>query len=242
MNNTHEQELLPRIGIMGAMEEELRYLLALLRDPKLLKHGGFCFHIGKLHEISVIILRCGIGKVNAAAGATILLDRFGVNTIINTGSAGGLRDNLRIGDIIVSTKVHYHDVNLTTFGYEPGQLPGMPAVFKADPDLIQQALKIGQSFESRIFSGAICTGDTFISTPQELEIVRKRFPKALACEMEAAAIAHTCHIYKCPFVIIRSLSDIAGVSSSATFKKFIAEAGKNAASLIESMIFERVNF
>ncbi|WP_103328006.1 5'-methylthioadenosine/S-adenosylhomocysteine nucleosidase [Bacteroidetes bacterium endosymbiont of Geopemphigus sp.] len=126
--------------------------------------------------------------------ATILLDHFVVKAVINTGSAGGLKENLHIGDIIISTKVHYHDVDLTAFGCKPGQLLNTPTVFKANLNLIQQALKSGQSFGLPVFSGAICTGDTFISRPQELEIVRKRFPEALACEMEAGAIAHTYHI------------------------------------------------
>lgn len=240
MRHTSERTSLPFFGIIAAMKEEVSPLAALLEDKKSSKYAGFSIHMGQLHGVPVVVLECGVGKVNAARGATILLEKFRVDLIINTGSAGGLKEDLCIGDVIVCDKAYYHDVDLTAFGYKLGQLPNMPAVFQADPKLVDQALRGGKSLGLRIFLGSICTADAFVSTNEQLENIRKNFPKAIACEMEGAAVAQICHIYKCPFVILRSLSDIAGVSSNVTFHKFIAKASKNAASLVACLALKSI--
>lgn len=169
-------------------------------------------------------LKSGIGKVAAAMGATLLLERCQPDVIINTGSAGGLASTLKVGDIVVSDEARYHDADVTAFGYEYGQLPGCPAGFKADEKLVAAAESCIKALDLNAVRGLIVSGDAFINGSVGLAKIRHNFPQAIAVEMEATAIAHVCHNFKVPFVVVRAISDVADQQSHLSFEEFLAVA------------------
>ena len=226
-----------KIGIIGAMDEEVAILKAKMDNVETTVIAGCEFYQGQLNGKQVILTKSGIGKVAAAIATTLLLERFTPDTIINTGSAGGYDTNLNVGDIVISTEVRFHDVDLTAFGYEIGQMAQLPAAFTADKTLIEIAQDAAQTIEGlNIIQGLICTGDIFMADPQKAEIARNNFPSMAACEMEAASIAQVCHQFEVPFVVIRSLSDIAGKKSELSFEEYLPIAAKNASILVEAIL------
>ena len=226
-----------KIGIIGAMDEEVTILKSAMNNVTTTKVAGCEFYQGELNGKQVVLTKSGIGKVAAAVATTLLLEKFSPGSIINTGSAGGFDANLNVGDIVISTEVRFHDVDLTAFGYEIGQMAQLPAAFEATPSLINVALQAAQTLPNlNITQGLICTGDIFMADPAKTEIARKNFPTMMACEMEAAAIAQVCFQFSVPFVIIRSLSDIAGKKSELSFDEFLPVAAKNASILVEAIV------
>jgi len=227
-----------RIGIIGAMAQEVAALAAQLEERRTRHHVGCTFHLGKLHGVDVVILQSGIGKVNAAIGTTLLLDVYQPEAVINTGSAGGFGEGLEIGDVVVSSEVRHHDVNAVVFGYEHGQVPQMPAAYFPDARLVTLAREcIEQLGEVNVVEGLIATGDVFMACPDLVATTRSRFPTMLAAEMEAAAIAQTCHQYGCPFVVIRALSDIAGGGDNhLSFAEFLEQAAAHSTRMVTAMV------
>lgn len=224
------------IGIIGAMDEEIKRLKQAMTDVKEIEIANCRFYQGNLQNKEVVLLLSGIGKVNAAMSTTILHERFHPDKIINTGSAGGFAKNLEVGDVVISTEVLHHDVDATAFDYVYGQVPGMPAAYEASKDLIQLANEVILDSGVQAETGIIATGDSFMQREDQTAVVRERFPEMLALEMEAAAIAQVCYQYQTPFVIIRALSDIAGKESSVSFDVFLEKAAKNAADVIIKMV------
>ncbi|WP_067727396.1 5'-methylthioadenosine/S-adenosylhomocysteine nucleosidase [Oceanobacillus damuensis] len=225
-----------KIGIIGAMDEEVALLLESMTDKNEQTVANCLFVEGKIQDKDVVLLKSGIGKVNAAMATTIMHERFSPSHVINTGSAGGFAEKLEVGDVVISTKVVHHDVDVTAFDYAYGQVPGLPAMYTADQLLIDQAVSAISDIEINYEKGIIATGDAFMEDPEKVAFVRTKFPSMLASEMEAAAVAQVCHQYGKPFVIIRALSDIAGKKSSLSFDQFLDKAAKNAAQLIMTMI------
>lgn len=226
------------IGIIGAMDEEIALLLENMTEKKEQTVANCLFVEGRMQDRKVVLLKSGIGKVNAAMATTILHERFSPTHIINTGSAGGFAENLEVGDVVISTEVVHHDVDVTAFDYAYGQVPGHPATYTADQNLIRKAQKAMQTIDVNYEEGIIATGDTFMEDPDRVAFVRGKFPTMIASEMEAAAVAQVCYLYNKPFVIIRALSDIAGKKSSISFDQFLDKAAKNAAQLIMAIIKE----
>ncbi len=227
------------IGIIGAMEEEVTYLRDQLQQRQDMTLAGYEFHSGILSGQQVVLLKSGIGKVNAAIGTTILLERYAPDCIINTGSAGGFAADLEIGDVVISSEVRQHDFDLTVFGYEHGQVPNMPPAFEPDPLLV----KIAQTSIATVDGvktelGLIATGDAFMADPAKVAEARAKFPQMLAVEMEAGAIAQTCFRFDVPFIIFRALSDIAGKESSISFDQFLEQAGVHSAEMVIEMVKE----
>lgn len=227
-----------RIGIIGAMAQEVAALAPMLEEHKTHTHAGFTFHLGRLHGAEVTVLQSGIGKVNAAIGTTLLLERFQPDAIINTGSAGGFGEELEVGDIVVSSEVRHHDVDAVVFGYEYGQVPNMPAAFLPDEQLVRVAREcISELGEVRVIEGLIATGDVFMACPALVAQTQARFPSMIAAEMEGAAIAQTCHLYGCPFVITRALSDIAGSDDNhLSFDAFLEKAAEHSTRMVSAMV------
>lgn len=226
-----------KIGILGAMDQEVALLKASLQDVTVSEYAHLTFYAGTLHGVEVVIVKCGIGKVAAAVATTILIDRYAPDFVVNTGSAGGFDKDLNIGDLVVADFVQHHDVDLTHFGYERGQTYGMPAKFACDQRLIEAAEQAARDvvhIQSK--RGLICTGDAFIGSDDVVARLRDLFPEMRAVEMEGAAIAQTCHMLETPFVVIRSLSDIAGKTSSMSFSQYIDIAAKHSAELVMGMI------
>lgn len=224
------------IGIIGAMDEEVEKLITHIYDQKKIEVAGCLFVEGSLSGKDVVLLQSGIGKVNAAMATSIMHERFAPSHVINTGSAGGFASELEVGDIVISTEIVHHDVDVTGFNYAYGQVPEMPATFTANRELIRLAEIAIAEMNIHFKSGVIATGDSFMNDPDRVQFVREKFPGMLAAEMEAAAIAQVCFRYKTPFVITRSLSDIAGKESSVSFDAFLDQAAKNSASLVMAVV------
>ncbi|MBO0994021.1 5'-methylthioadenosine/S-adenosylhomocysteine nucleosidase [Bacillus sp. SD088] len=227
------------ISIIGAMEEEVSILRKQMVDIKTEIVANCEFTVGKIEDKQVILLKSGIGKVNAAMSTSILLERFKPDIVINTGSAGGYHPDLNIGDLVISTEVRHHDVDATIFGYEYGQVPQMPPAFKADAFLVEKAVRAAEKIdEIQTVEGLIATGDSFMNDPERVEFVRQQFQDLYAVEMEGAAIAQVASQFDVPFVVIRSLSDIAGKDSNISFDQFLETAAVHSAQLVVEMIKE----
>jgi adenosylhomocysteine nucleosidase len=220
------------------MAQEVNILAGQLDNAERYEHAGFVFHTGTRHGLEVIILQSGIGKVNAAVGTAILLERHQPDAIINTGSAGGFATDLAIGDVIISDEVRHHDVDAVVFGYELGQVPGMPAAYHADSRLRDIARgAIAALGEVNVREGMIATGDAFMADPEQVATTRAQFPTMLAVEMEGAAIAQTCYLYGCPFVVIRALSDIPGSGDNhLSFEQFLDIAADHSSRMVDQML------
>ncbi|MFD1038564.1 5'-methylthioadenosine/S-adenosylhomocysteine nucleosidase [Virgibacillus byunsanensis] len=226
------------IGIIGAMDEEIAILLEKMTDKQENTVANCLFVHGKILGKDVILLKSGIGKVNAAMATTIMHERFSPTHVINTGSAGGFASELDVGDVVISTQVVHHDVDVTSFDYAYGQVPDMPAMYSADTTLIAKATKAVKELNINYAKGIIATGDSFMEAQERVAFVRDKFPTMIAAEMEAAAVAQVCYQYDKPFVVIRALSDIAGKESSISFDAFLDKAAKNASTLIMSILKE----
>jgi adenosylhomocysteine nucleosidase len=225
------------IAIIGAMEQEVALLRDKITELETYRFAGCIFYSGKLDGKSVVLTRSGIGKVAAAIATTIVLQRFHASMVINTGSAGGFDPELEVGDVVISSELRYHDVDVTAFDYEIGQLPANPPAFIADRDLIHVAEKASARIsDHKVVKGLICTGDSFMADPARVEQVRSNFPTMAAVEMEGAAIAQVCHLAQVPFVVIRSLSDIAGKASPQSFEEYLVTAAQHSSALVEAMV------
>lgn len=230
------------IGIIGAMEEEISILTAAMENRNEQTTGGCVFHTGTMNDTAVVVVQSGIGKVNAAIATTLLIDQYQPGFVINTGSAGGFHKDLEVGDIVISTEVRYHDVDATAFGYEYGQIPQMAPAFMANPHLIEAAVNGAERVSGvHVAKGLIASGDSFMSDAERVAFVTSKFPELLAAEMEACAIAQTCTRFEVPFVIIRSLSDIAGKNSDISFDQFLQTAAKNSTAVVQHMLRELRN-
>lgn len=228
---------LQNIGIIGAMEEEialLRQKASIIDTEQII---GVTFYKGTLYDKKVVLVKSGIGKVNAALCAQILIDRFAVDCIINVGVAGDVYKELSIGDIVISKDAVQHDMDTSVFGDPIGIIPRMEeSYFKADKTLIELAEKCSMSLTSKakVFLGRIASGDQFISTPQGKERIWQTV-QGYCAEMEGAAIAHTCYLNQIPFVIIRSISDDAEDKAHIAYEQFVKIAAANSSELLEKM-------
>ena len=195
------------IGVISAMTKEHEQLTALLNDARHEVDGQFAFDCGRLGENSLVLMQCGIGKVNAAVGTMALIQRYNPDCIVSTGCAGGIADGMAVMDVVVSTATCYHDVVIP--GCDPGQVQGLPARFRAEEQLVEAAMSV-HAEGTALHAGLIASGDQFISSADQLAQIKAVFPEALAVDMESAAIAQTCFLQQTPFVSFRILSDTPG--------------------------------
>ena len=192
-----------RIGVLSAMTKEHDQLIGLLTNAYAERDGNFTFDIGQLGGNTLILMQCGIGKVNAAIGATLLIRRYAPDCIISTGRAGGIDESLQVMDVVVGAETTYHDVTIP--GCAHGQIQGLPARYRAEQELLEAA-----AIGPHVHMGLICTGDQFITDRSQLNQIKMQFPEALAVDMESAAIAQACFLHAVPFVSFRILSDTPG--------------------------------
>ncbi|WP_203361671.1 5'-methylthioadenosine/S-adenosylhomocysteine nucleosidase [Bacillus sp. REN10] len=226
-----------KIAIIGAMEEEVTILRDHIDVKQVETIANSEYTTGTMNGAEVILLRSGIGKVNAAMTTSVLLQHFQPDVIINTGSAGGLNPELNVGDVVISTEVRHHDVDVTAFGYEYGQVPQLPAAFEADEKLLNIAVSCAKEEEGiQVVKGLIATGDSFMSDPERVKFIGTKFNDLQAVEMEAAAIAQVAYQFGTPFVVIRSLSDIAGKESNISFDQFLPKAALHSSQLVMKMV------
>lgn len=227
-----------KIGIIGAMDVEVALLKDHIQNAKQLTYAGMNFSEGKIGETEVVVVKSGVGKVNAACCVQLLADRFGVTHIINTGVAGALNHLIHIGDIVVSTSAVYHDVDATVFGYRKGEVPQMGMFsFHADKKLRTRAVTAVREVapEVNVFEGRVASGDQIIASRAVKEEIIKECG-GFCAEMEGAAIAHASTINNIPFVIIRAISDQADESVTISYEEFEAKAAEHCAAIVEHMI------
>ena len=218
-----------KIGIIGAMELEVETLKAHMTTTKITTKAHMEFHEGTLNGTPVVIVRSGVGKVNAALCVQILADLFGVTAIINTGVAGSLNAALDIGDILISRDALHHDVDATIFGYKPGEVPQLGCRdFIADEHLAQVAVSTCKEVnpDIEVFEGRIASGDQFVADQGVKDFVVKEFG-AYAVEMEGAAIAQAAYLNNVPFLVIRAISDKADGSAEMDYPTFEAMAAEH---------------
>ncbi|MEQ9912935.1 5'-methylthioadenosine/S-adenosylhomocysteine nucleosidase [Pectobacterium polaris] len=225
-----------KVGIIGAMEQEVTLLRDRIENRQTFQRAGCEIYTGQINGVDVALLKSGIGKVSAALGTTLLLEHSKPDVVINTGSAGGLAPTLNVGDIVVSDEVRYHDADVTAFGYEPGQMAGCPAAFLADEKLITLAQEVIAELQLNAVRGLVVSGDAFINGAEPLACIRTTFPKAIAVEMEATAIAHVCHQFAVPFVVVRAISDVADKASHLSFDEFLSVAAQQSTRMVEAIL------
>lgn len=228
------------IGIIGAMQEEVEQIVAVMDVEREETKASMTFRAGKLSGKDVVIVVSGIGKVNAAICTQILVDDFKVDYVINTGIAGSLNAAIDIGDIVISSDVLHHDMDATNFGYPLGQVPRMDTLsFPADKHLIEVAKNACAKAVPEIGThvGRIVSGDQFISDKATKERITKNF-NGFCTEMEGASIAHTAYLNKVPFVILRAISDKADDSATVDYPTFEKQAIANGVKLIKEFVAE----
>ncbi|MGB9976800.1 5'-methylthioadenosine/adenosylhomocysteine nucleosidase [Thermovenabulum sp.] len=226
------------IGIIGAMDREIKLLRDRMSDVKELRHLHLDFYFGEIRQKEVVIVKSGVGKVNAALCTQFLIDKFSPERIICTGVAGGLLDFLKTGDVVVSKDLIQYDVDASVFGHEVGEIPNMGVkVFNADEELVEKTLYTGKKIlkDNKIIKGRILTGDKFVNSRELVEYLVNNFD-GFCVEMEGAAIAHVCFLNQIPFVVIRSISDKADGSALLDYKNFVEFASKTSAEIVEGLI------
>lgn len=225
------------IAVVGAMEQEIELLRESMANVKHVSFGKFSAYEGELAGKRMVLVLSGIGKVNAAVSTSWVIHQFAPDCVINTGSAGGLGKGLKVGDVVIGETVAHHDVDVTAFGYVWGQIPQLPAVFASDKNLIRQAEKAVQVFEgASVTQGLIVSGDRFVHSNEGVAEIRSHFPDVKAVEMEAAAIAQTCHQLEVPFVIIRAVSDSADEKADISFEEFLKTAAVSSAKMVTEIV------
>ena len=227
-----------KIGIIGAMDVEVANLKEAMKKEREVVRAGMRFCEGTIGGTEVVVVQCGIGKVNAGLCVQILCDLFDVTHLINTGVAGSLDEEINVGDVVVSIDAMYHDMDVTGLGYVPGQVPQMDVLsFAADPMLREAAVKACREAapEIGVFEGRVVSGDQFICDRAKKNEIKMIFG-GLCTEMEGAAIAQAAYVNGVPFVIVRAISDKADESVIVAYDVFEAQAAKHCTSIIEHMV------
>ncbi len=226
------------IGIIGAMEEEVAALKDEMEGAVITEYASMEFCKGILCGREAVVVRSGIGKVNAGICAQILVDRFGVDILINTGIAGSLDADIDIGDMVISTDAVHHDMDATIFGDPAGQVPRMDTFsFPADERLVELAVKANEKANPDIhtFRGRVASGDQFISSQEAKERISTNF-HALCAEMEGVGIAHAAYLNKVSYVIVRAISDKADNSATMDYPEFEKRAIVHSVRLVKELL------
>lgn len=221
-----------KIGVIVPMEEEIKLMKESLTGVTNESVAGVELTSGKYKNHEVYLAQSGIGKVQAGMTTTIINERYQPDFIVNTGSAGGIGEGLHIGDVVISEKMAYHDVDATGFGYKVGQLPQQELYFNANSDYVKAIAAAAKRTGLTSKTGLIVTGDQFVDSKEKIATIKKSFPDALAAEMEGAAVAQVCTQFNTPFVVIRSMSDVGDENASVNFDEFVLQAGRKSVTML----------
>lgn len=228
-----------RIGIIGAMQVEIDLLIQTMERQgtvSMSSIAGRDFYEGNLNGTPVVVVQCGVGMVNAALCAQVLITSFSADAVINTGIAGSLDPSIDIGDVVLSTDSVNHIMDVQNLGYEPGQTPGIEVVaYPASETLRNTAKTAALRLDLSAHVGRVASGDRFVREESEKERIKAVF-QASCCEMEGAAIAQTCYLSKIPYLIVRAISDKADGSASVDYPTFEAKAAHDCAALTIEMV------
>ena len=221
-------ERVSMIAIIGAMDEEVNALLQLMENVRVELIGNVNFYHGILNSKDVVLFKSGVGLSMAAMSTSICLSHYSIDGVINIGTAGGLKDNQNVLDIVVSDKITYHDFDITPFGNTRDFSSNNRYVFKSDESYIQKFKELERN--NNVWIGAIVSGNQFIHSNEQVNTITQYFPEALAVEMEGAAIAHVCNEFKIPFIVIRSISDLVkNPKNEMTFDEYLLKASERSA-------------
>lgn len=223
------------IGIIAAMDEEMNAIKKLMTNISEVNHYGKIFLCGIIQNKNVILVKCGVGKVNAASTTQILIDKFNVDSVINVGSAGALNYDLNFGDIVISTGLVQHDFDITCFNHEKGYITDIGKIIPADEYLINIFENAINKININTIKGIIATGDQFYNDPEIKQAIRKEF-NAECDEMEGAAVAQVCKICNIPFVVIRSISDKPKNKEKIDFYEYLQMASENCAKILNEAL------
>lgn len=227
-----------KIGIIVAMEEELESILDIMDNIEEKEIYGLTFKTGQIEKNKIIVVKCGVGKVNAARVTQILIDTFNVKSVINVGAAGALNPFLNIGDIVIGEKLIQHDFDITAFDHDKGYITGVGDYIYSDSELIEKFENAANNLKEKdykIKKGIIATGDIFCT---DIEMKNKIYSKfdADCVEMEGAAIAQVCYLDNIPFIVIRSISDSPNGNNEIDFDKFVELASKRCANILREFL------
>ena len=234
----YKEAIMKTIGIIGAMEEEIENIKPHINIISTKNIVGLDFFMGKMGGNNVVLVRSGIGKVNAAVCSQVLIDLYAVDYIINVGVAGAVSPELNVGDVVISKDTVQHDMDTSAFGDPLGEIPRMAeSYFKADDELVKLALECAEEIctPEKVFFGRVASGDQFISDKEKKKKLWTTFG-AYCTEMEGAAIAHACWLNKIPFVIIRSISDNADNEADMKYEEFVEIAAKNSGEIVYKLL------
>lgn len=230
------------IGVIGAMESEIDHLRAEMKSPVVETFAGLTFYRAEIGKNELVLVRSGVGKVNAARTAQVLIDRYAPDYLINTGIAGGLGDGLHVGDFVIGKELVQHDFDLTGFGYPKGVVPGFgdgksPFRFQADTGLVDAFINSALQYltEKSVRKGCVASGDVFVADAEMKGQIKRDF-SADAVEMEGAAIAQVAVANGVPFVVVRAISDLADGTACASFETFEQETAVLSAKIVKSCI------
>ena len=228
-----------RTGIIVAMQEELNEIIKIMKDIMEIKYKNIIFYNGYINKTECILVKSGIGKVNAARVTQILIDKFNVMQIINVGAAGGINEKLNITDIVIAEKLVQHDFDISAFGREKGFITGVGKFINSNDELVKKCehkmKEINKDKNFNVIIGTIASGDRFCTDYSETKKIREEF-EADCVEMEGAAIAHICYLESIPFVVIRSISDTPNGNNNIEFDKYVSIASKRCAVFLKEIL------
>lgn len=223
------------IGVMGAMREEVEPLLKFFKDYEIVKFGGNNFYRAIYKNSTVIIAYSRIGKVHASITATTMILKFNCEKIIFSGVAGGIDSTLKVGDLLIASKLCQHDVDISAFGHALGFIPEGKLFYEADSSLNRVAFECARELELDLKEGAVASGDIFVASKDAKERIKKEF-NVMAVEMEGASVACVCDNFNIPFCIFRTISDSADLEASVSFDEFLETSAKISADFVINMI------
>ena len=224
-----------KIAIMGAMSEEIEPLLKVFKDYKIEEYGSNKYYITSYNGIDIVLAYSKIGKVNSTLTASTMIQKYGCQKLLFSGVAGGINPSLKVGDLIVATKLAQHDLDITAFGHPYGYVPGGKVFVSTDTALLRVAKDVAEEGGIQLLDGIIATGDQFVADESKKEWIANEF-KADALEMEGASVGVVCDALNIPFFILRAISDTADMDASFSFDEFLEKSAKQSADFLVKML------
>ena len=226
-----------KLAIMGAMEEEIEPLLAYFDKVNVVEYANNKYYEVNYNGLDIVIAYSKIGKVFASLTASTMIEKFGCDTLLFSGVAGGINSKLKIGDLIIADKLCQHDLDITAFGHPHGYVPGGKVFVETSKELRDVAIKVAKENDLKVIEGIIATGDQFVHSTQRKEFIENTF-NADALEMEGASVAVVCDALNIPFFILRAISDTADMDAGFDFDEFLKSSAKNSADYLIKILKE----
>lgn len=228
-----------KLAIMGAMEEEIEPLLAHFDNVNVVEFANNKYYEVNYKGLDIVVAYSKIGKVFASLTATTMIEKFGCNTLLFSGVAGGINPELKIGDLIIADKLCQHDLDITAFGHPNGFVPGGKVFVETTEALRNIAKKVATENNLKVIEGTIATGDQFVHSTERKDFIQTTF-NADALEMEGASVAVVCDALNVPFFILRAISDTADMDAGFDFDEFLKSSAKNSADYLIKIVNELI--